>query len=78
VNGQLKGVLTSPGYEILLDAELQKWGFGVDMQVATAKIRKARRRIARVDLWLIHDARELKTITQQQKSSQCPVLIRKL
>jgi len=47
VKGQLKGVLTSPGYEILLDEELQKWGFRVDMQVATAKIRKARRRIAK-------------------------------
>jgi len=45
----------------------------VDMRVATVKIRKARRRIARVDhIWLNHEARELKTIAQQQKSSQCP------
>jgi hypothetical protein len=79
VKRPLKGVLTSSGYEILLDAELQRWEFGVDMQVATVKTRKARRRIARVDrIWLTHDARELKTITQQQRSSQCRVLIQKL
>jgi hypothetical protein len=63
----------------MLNAELQYRGFGVDMRVATAKIRNARRRIARDDrIWLPHEVRELKTITQQQKSSQCPVLIQEL